>query len=196
MEYSVNISTYNLDLSDTDSIRDFAKYLHSNQVQIDVLVNNAGTAKGGTLLMTPLNDVEKVFRVNFYAPLLLTQYVAKNMIRAKKNGAIINICSIAGLDPMEGFTIYGSSKAALAHASKIWAKELAKYGIRVNAIAPSAVNTEMASQMDEKTRELLIEKSFQNRMAEPIEIAKVAYFLGSEASSYINGQVIRVDGGM
>ena len=194
-ENNVTVEKYQVDLQDESSIKDFAKYVHKNKIGIDVLINNAGAAIGGTMVMSSINAVKDLFQINFFGPLLLTQYIAKNMMQ-KRSGSIINICSIAALDGMNGFTAYGSSKAAMVQSTKIWASELAQYGIRVNGVAPAAVNTEMASQMDEKTREMMIGKSFMQRMSEPEEVASIVFFLASEASSPINGQIIRIDGGM
>jgi len=192
---NVIIEPYEVDLADESTIKEFIKYIHKNKIGIDALVNNAGSAIGGTLMMSSLSSLKNLFQVNFFGPMQLTQYVAKNMMQ-RKNGTIVNVCSIAALDGMNGFTSYGCSKAAMVQATRIWASELAQYGIRVNAIAPAAVNTEMAGQMDEKTREMMIGKSFMKRMTEPDEVAKIVYFLASGTSSPINGQIIRIDGGM
>lgn len=194
-ENNVTVEKYHVDLQDESSIKDFAKYVHKNKIGIDALINNAGAAIGGTMVMSSINAVKDLFQINFFGPLLLTQYIAKNMMQ-RRSGSIINICSIAAMDGMNGFTAYGCSKAAMAQATKIWASELAQYGIRINGVAPAAVNTEMASQMDEKTREMMIGKSFMQRMSEPEEIANIVFFLASETSSPINGQIIRIDGGM
>lgn len=191
----ITIEPHEVDLSDDASIKEFIKYVHKNKMGIDALVNNAGAAIGGTLMMSSVSVVKDLFQVNFFGPLQLTQYIAKNMMQ-RKCGTIVNVCSIAALDGMNGFTAYGCSKAAMAQATKIWASELAQYGIRVNAIAPAAVNTDMASQMDEKTREMMIGKSFMKRKSEPEEVAKIVFFLASENSTPINGQIIRIDGGM
>lgn len=191
----ITIEPFEVNLADELSIKEFIKVVHKNKISVDVLINNAGAAIGGTLMMSSMSAIKDLFQVNFLGPLQLTQYVAKNMMQ-RKSGTIVNVCSIAALDGMNGFTAYGCSKAAMVQATKIWASELAQYGIRVNAIAPAAVNTEMASQMDEKTREMMISKSFMKRMSEPEEVAKIVFFLSSEASSPINGQIIRIDGGM
>lgn len=191
----VMVEIHLVDLTDETTIKEFVKYVHKNKIGIDALVNNAGAAIGGTMVMSSINAVKDLFQVNFFGPLLLSQYISKNMM-LRKSGSIINVCSIAALDGMNGFTAYGCSKAAMAQATKIWASELAQYGIRVNGIAPAAVKTEMASQMDEKTREMMIGRSFMQRMSEPEEIANIVFFLASDASSPINGQIIRIDGGM
>lgn len=195
-KYSISITHYAIDLSSEEEIKEFTKYVHKNKIVIDALVNNAGIGTGGTMMMTTTEQIKKVFQVNYYAPFLLTQYASKNMMRNKVQGCIVNVGSVAALEAIDGFTAYGSSKAALLQSTKIWAKEMAGFKIRVNAVAPGAVNTEMANQMDEKTRELLINKSAMTRMGEPEEIANLVYFLATDKSSYINGQVIRIDGCM
>ncbi len=191
----ITIETHEVDLADELSIKEFVKYIHKNKIGIDALVNNAGAAVGDTLMMSSMASVKDLFQVNFFGPLQLTQYIAKNMMQ-RKCGAIVNVCSIAALDGMNGFTAYGCSKAAMVQATRIWASELAQYGIRVNAIAPAAVNTEMAGQMDEKTREMMVGKSYMKRMSEPDEVAKIVFFLATNNSEPINGQIIRIDGGM
>jgi 3-oxoacyl-[acyl-carrier protein] reductase len=125
----------------------------------------------------------------------LTQYVAKWMMR-QRSGVIINLGSIAGLDNFSGYTAYGSSKSALTQFTKIIANELAPYGVRVNAIAPALIDTSMARQMESKAGHAMIERSAMKRMGSPAEIADLAVFLASDQASFINGQVIRADGGM
>ena len=113
-----------------------------------------------------------------------------------KAGSIINIASTAGLIADAGTIGYGASKAALILATKTMATELGDVNIRVNAIAPSITKTDMFNQMEEKARNRLIEASALKRPAESVEIANVALFLASDLSSYITGQVLRVDGGL
>lgn len=117
------------------------------------------------------------------------------MIKEKK-GSIINIGSVAGLDSFPGYTAYGSSKAALMLFTKTISKELASNNIRVNAIAPGLTDTGMAAQMEAKALNDMVIKSSFNRLGKPEEVAQLALFLASDKSSFINGQIIRVDGGM
>jgi 3-oxoacyl-[acyl-carrier protein] reductase len=112
-----------------------------------------------------------------------------------KAGSIINIASTAGLVGDAGMTSYGSSKAALMFATKTMATELGESGIRANAIAPNVTRTDMYHQMEERARDKLIASTALKRPAEPVEIANVALFLASDLSSYVTGQVLRVDGG-
>ena len=146
--------------------------------------------------MTPIQSIRNVFDVNFFGMLEITQLVSKYMIR-KKKGSIINIASVAGIDLSTGNCAYGTSKAAVIAFSKTLSSELSAHGIRVNVVAPSLTDTEMAYTTEaKKERTILLdnEEPFK-RMARPEEIANTVCFLASEKSSFINGEVIRVDGG-
>lgn len=183
------------DLADAEQVKAAVREYTSSGRPLDILVNNAGVATGGLLQMSPLPAVRDVFDVNFFGPFLLTQGLSRYMLRGK-SGSIINIASTAGQLGHAGTSTYGASKAALMLATKAWATELGRSGIRVNAIAPSVTRTEMMAQMDPKALERLVESSSLKRPAEPREIADVAVFLGSRLSSYVTGQVLRVDGGI
>lgn len=193
-ESGVRINTLNFDLSSETEIRENLKQLYSGNQRVDILVNNAGISHGGFIQMTSLNQIKSVFEINFFSQILITQIIAKIMLRQKK-GSIINIASVAGLDANVGNIAYGSSKAALIYATKTMAKEFAPF-IRVNAIAPGLTETEMAKEMEKNAMENMVRSSSMNRLADPAEIAEVALFLASDQSSFINGQIIRVDGGI
>ena len=194
-KYSVQISLYQCDLSDSNSIADTMKAIFQSKVQIDVLVNNAGMAFGAFFSMTSVNKIRELFEVNFFAPVLISQYVSKWM-QKRGRGVIINLGSVAGLDPMEGFTAYGTSKASLMMFTKILAKELGKYNIRVNAVAPGLTETEMALEMEKKSEEYMVNMTSFKRLGKPYEIANLVYYLASDEAEFITGQVIRIDGGM
>jgi 3-oxoacyl-[acyl-carrier protein] reductase len=162
--------------------------------KIDVLVNNAGIAHGGFFQMTPVSVVRSVFDVNFFAQLELTQLMVRRMSR-QKAGAIVNIGSIAGLDLAAGNVAYGVSKAALMAFTQTLAAEVGPMGVRVNAVAPGLVDTEMATHMEKKAGTEMIQNSAMKRLATVEEIAQVVLFLASDAASFVNGQVIPVNGG-
>jgi len=185
-----------LDLNDEVSIKSCVKSIFKEEKRIDVLINCAGKATGGSFLMTSVKDMRDIFTINYFNTLLFTQYIVKKMIRHKA-GAIVNISSTAGILADRGTVSYGGSKAALIHATKVLSSELGAYGIRVNAIAPAVVETDMAKQMDQKSLALLYERrSLPGEKIYAEDVSELAFFLGSESSLKITGQVIRIDCGM
>jgi 3-oxoacyl-[acyl-carrier-protein] reductase len=194
-QYNIKIRPLLLDLVDEDSIKLAMKELYSWKLRVDILVNNAGIALGGFMLMTSIVKMKEIFQINYFSQVLLTQYILKMMIK-NKNGNILFMSSVLGLDARVGATSYGASKAAIALLTKSLSKEVAAYNIRVNALAPNLVDTEMAYLMEKKSFSNMIDSSALNRLATPEEVANVALFLASDDSSYITGQVIRVDGGL
>ncbi len=194
-KYGVNISFVYFDLTDEESIKAAFKELQKEKHTIDILVNNAGIPAGGFLLMTSLAKVKEVMQVNFFSQILVTQLAAKMMMKQKK-GSIINMSSVTALDNQGGWTAYGSSKAAMISLTRTSARELASFGIRVNAVAPGLIDTEMGGKMDEKYQAEMLARADLGRKGTSEEVANVVYFLASDESSYITGQVIRIDGGM
>ena len=191
----VSITPVYFDLAESERVKSGIKSILSSKKQIDILVNNAGVASGSFFQMTSLKDLKQVFEINFFSQVLFTQGISRYMTRFK-TGSIINIASTAGLIGDAGMTSYGSSKAAVMFATKTMATELGEMNIRVNAIAPSITKTDMFDQMEEKARSKLIDASALKRPAEAVEVANVALFLASDLSSYVTGQVLRVDGGL
>ena len=191
----VSITPVYFDFVESEQIKVGIKTIISSKKQIDILVNNAGVASGAFFQMTSLHDLKQIFEINFFSQILFTQGISRYMSRFK-TGSIINIVSTAGLIGDAGMTSYGSSKAALMFATKTMANELGVMNIRVNAIAPSITRTDMFDQMDEISRNKLIESSALKRPAEAVEVANVSLFLASGLSSFITGQVLRVDGGL
>lgn len=189
------IVVFTADLSNEDSIKAFISELYKSKHKVDILINNAGVVTKGILQMTSIQSVKDVFQINFFAQVQITQGVSKLMMR-QKSGVIINMASIGGIDAYPAYTSYGCSKAAMVYFTKTMAQELAPYGIRVNAIAPSMVKTRMQEQMGEEANEEIMRRTALKRNAEPEEIAKLALFLASEDSSFITGQIYRIDGGL
>lgn len=182
------------EMSDKDSLNAGIQSILDENQSVDVLVNNAGISTVGLLSMSKVEDIENMFQVNYFSMLRLIQKVAKRMSR-QKSGSIINMGSLAGIEAQPGKIAYGSTKAAVMLMTKCLAKELGPLGIRVNAIAPGPVETEMIQQYKDVMLEKLASESALRRLGKPQEIAEVALFLASEQATYINGEIIKVDGG-
>lgn len=193
-KHSVLIRPVFFDMTDLTTMKMTIKQIASTSASLDILVNNAGVAHGGFLQMTPVATIRQVFEINYFSQLELMQLVSRLMSR-QKFGSIVNIASISGLDLHAGNTAYGVSKSALIAATKILGAEFAGLGIRVNAVAPGLTDTDMAKQMEEKAGRAMIESSAMKRAAHAAEIAAAVVFLASDRASFINGQVVRVDGG-
>lgn len=194
-KYDVEIIPVYFDICNKAEMKNAIKEIQKTYRIMDVLINNAGVAHGGFFQMTSVDEIRKVFDINFFSICELSQLIVRMMTR-QKSGAIINMASVSGLDLNIGNCAYGTSKAAVIALTKTLAKEFASYGIRVNAIAPGLTDTNMAKLMEEKAGDAMVRDTAMNRLAKPEEIADVAVYLASEKASFITGQVLRVDGGM
>lgn len=194
-KYGVSIDFVYFDLTDEESVKTAFRELSKEKKPIDILVNNAGIPAGGFLLMTPLSKIKEVMQVNFFSQVLVTQLAAKMMMK-QRHGSIVNMASVTALDNQGGWTAYGSSKSAMISFTRTSARELAAFGIRVNAVAPGLIDTEMGGAMDEKYQAEMLSRADLGRKGTPEEIANLVSFLASDEASYITGQVIRIDGGM
>jgi 3-oxoacyl-[acyl-carrier protein] reductase len=144
--------------------------------------------------MTSLNDMRSTFEVNFFGPMFFTQRLLKNMLRQKR-GSIVNMASVAAIDGEPAQFAYVSSKAAMVGATKKLSSELGNVGIRVNAVAPGMIDTDMGEQIEnEKKAEMLIGTAIK-RLGTTEEVADMVVYLLSDKASYVTGQVIRIDGG-
>jgi 3-oxoacyl-[acyl-carrier protein] reductase len=161
----------------------------------DILVNNAGITRDNLSFWMSLEDWQQVLDVNLTAAFLIARTVGRNMIR-KRQGSIINMSSVAGIHGNGGQANYAASKAGLIGLTKSLAREIASRGVRVNAIAPGFIGSDMTGAMAEEAKEKMLEIIPLKREGTPEDIAEAALFLASGASSYITGQVLAVDGGM
>lgn len=194
-KHNVNLAMFYADFSNEAEVMNAANEILKLKVALDGIVNNVGIVGEARLFsMTKIEEIKEVFQVNFFSPLLLIQRLLKNMIR-HKSGSIVNLSSVAALDGIPGSLEYVSSKTSLIGATKKLASELAPFHIRVNALAPSITDTNMPMLMSDCLKEKTIQNVALKRMATPNEIAEVIVFLLSSKSSFINGEVIRVDGG-
>lgn len=194
-ENGIWIKPIYFDLADTESIKAGMRLIISEKIQIDGLVNIAGMVYNGLFQMTSIEKMKEVFEVDFFSQMLITQYISKIMMKYK-SGSIVNIASITGIDGNPGQIAYGAAKAALIGSTKTISIELGQYGIRVNALAPGVILTDMTRALPEDKFNNLIKKAEIPRAGEPEEIANVLLYLISDMSSYVTGQIIRVDGGI
>lgn len=182
------------DLVDAEARKAAIKSIIKERVSVDILVNNAGAAFSGTLAMTSIDSLKDIFEVNYFAPIELMQLVSRQMIR-QKSGVIINMASVGGIEAQPGYLAYGSSKSSLIWATRSIAKELAPYGIRVNAIAPGLIKTDMGLYKSDEELRKTIERTPMKRMGLPEDISSAAVYLASDMSSFMTGQVMQIDGG-
>jgi 3-oxoacyl-[acyl-carrier protein] reductase len=183
-----------VDVSDLREIQDAVQAVLAETGGIDNLVNNAGITKDKPLVLMTEDEWDRVIRVNLKGVFNCTKTVIRHML--KKGGSIVNISSIAGLMGNPGQANYAASKAGVIGFTKSIAKEYGKKGIRVNAVAPGFIMTEMTAALDEKYRATMAESVPLQRAGDPLEVARVVYFLLSDYSSYITGEVINVSGGL
>jgi 3-oxoacyl-[acyl-carrier protein] reductase len=196
VQHSVTITPLAFDMTDIAKMKDAIKTIQSSKMQVDVLVNNAGITYNALFQMTSMEKMRETFEVNFFAQVALMQYIVRLMTR-QKSGSIINVSSTAALDANPGRGAYGASKAALLCMTRVMAHELAEQGVRVNAIAPGITDTDMVeASMSRETIDAAVQQTRLKRMGKPSEIADAAVFLASDLSSYVTGEILRVDGGL
>ena len=182
-------------MSQRKSVINLFKEVSNNFNQLDILVNNAGILADSTLKKMEEEDFERIVNVNLKGVFLCTKYAAEIM-QEQGFGVILNASSVVAHYGNFGQTNYVASKTGVIGMTRVWARELGRLGIRVNAVAPGFINTEMTAQMPEKIVRLMGEKVPLKRWGKASEVASVYCFLASDMASYINGAVINVDGGV
>lgn len=183
------------DIADDAHVRTLVQTCRAKFGGLNVLVNNAGVLVAGKLGMLRLGDARRMFEVNVFATINLVQYAVRAFPR-DVGGSVINLASIAGTQGIDGITAYSASKAAVVGFTRAAAKELAPQRIRVNAIAPGFIDTDMARQVSPEWFEKRVASIGLGRIGDPADIARTALFLASDDSVYVTGQIIGVDGGM
>ena len=183
------------DVSNREEVEKMVEEVISEFDKIDVLVNNAGITKDTLLMRMSEEDFDKVIEINLKGTYLVTKAATKYMMK-KRQGSIINLASVVGVVGNSGQCNYSASKAGIIGFTKSVAKELASRNIRANAVAPGFIETDMTNVLKDEVKENINAQIPLKRMGTAREVAEVIYFLGSEKSSYITGQVINIDGGM
>lgn len=183
------------DVSKSEQVQEFIKAVIEKYGKIDVLVNNAGITRDMLLMRMKEEDFDKVIEINLKGTFLVTKEVVLYMMK-KRDGKIISLSSVVGVTGNAGQCNYSASKAGIIGFTKSIAKELASRNIRANAVAPGFIDTDMTNVLSDEVKENINKQIPMRRMGTAREIANVVYFLGSEESSYITGQVINIDGGM
>ena len=195
-KHSVKINPIYFDLGDEEQIKTGVKKIKESKQSVDILVNNAGAIFTALFQMTSMQKLKEMFEINYFSQMLFTQYISRTMMR-QKSGSIINISSSAAIEGNEGRTGYASAKGAMITSTKVLAKELAPYNIRVNGVAPGLTQTDMMlSSTPEDALKETLNRICMKRVGQPVEIANSVLFLASDLSSYMTSQVLRVDGGM
>ena len=194
-EFGVACAPLLFDVADPEAVKAAFRELFAQTKVLDVLVNNAGILDDALIGMVTPAQIERTFACNSFSVLYCSQYAAR-MLQRNGGGSIINLASIIGRVGNAGQAVYGGSKAAVIGMTQSLAKELASQQIRVNAIAPGFIDTDMAHSLSEDKFQQRLDSIAMGRIGSADEVAKVALFLASELSSYVTGQVIGVDGGM
>ncbi len=194
-ETGVTITPYIFDLADVEQTRSAMKQVAMDRHRVDALLNIAGMTQDSLFQMTTLESMSRVFDINFFSQMLITQYISKLMVR-QKAGSIINVSSVSALNGNAGQLSYSASKAALLGATKTLATELAEHNIRVNAVAPGVIKTDMTAAIPLERFHQLCARIPMGRPGLASEVAGVMLFLASDLSTYVTGQVLRIDGGI
>lgn len=203
-ELGPDASFYKVNVAKRDEVQQWVEEVAAKYGRIDVMVSNAGILRDGQLVkvkegqlvgqMTEA-DFDLVISVNLKGVFNCAQAVAPQMIK-QGGGVILNATSIVGLDGNFGQTNYVATKSGVIGMTKVWARELGRYGIRVNAVAPGFTATEILSSMPEKIIDGMKARTPLGRLGEPRDIANAYLFLASDEASFITGETLRVDGGI
>lgn len=183
------------DASDFNQSKQMIDSVIKNFGKVDVLVNNAGITRDKALMMMSEEDWRKVIDTNLNGVFNCTRAVIIPMMK-QKGGTIVNMSSVSGVTGMAGQVNYASSKAGIIGFTKSLAKEVARYGITVNAVAPGFIETEMIKGLDKKYLDEMLKRVPLGRLGTVEEVAEVVSFFISDAAKYITGQVLNIDGGM
>jgi len=184
------------DVSNSNDVNKMVDRVIADYGGIDILINNAGILADARLVKMTEETWDRVIDINLKGIFLCGQAAAKAMIEQEKGGVILNTSSVVGIYGNFGQSNYVAAKAGVIGMTKTWARELGKYNIRVNAVAPGFMKTEIIKDMPEKIINYMKEKVYLKRMGEPEDIANAFLYLASDMGNYVNGTVLSVDGGV
>jgi 3-oxoacyl-[acyl-carrier protein] reductase len=191
--YKQNIIPLYFDVTDSETVKQAFMRINKEQNRLDCLINNAGIMEDAIIGMVSKQLSRKLFETNVFAVIDLMQYAVK-LMHKHKSGSIVNISSIVGTNGNSGQIVYSGTKGAIIAITKTAAKELANKNIRVNAIAPGIIDTDMLASIGSERVQKLKSQIGMGRLGTPDDIADVAVFLASDLSKYTTGQIIGVDG--
>ncbi|MES1039144.1 MULTISPECIES: 3-oxoacyl-[acyl-carrier-protein] reductase [Peribacillus] len=183
------------DVANSESVTSMIKEVIEQFDRVDILVNNAGITRDNLLMRMKEDEWDSVINTNLKGVFLCTKAVTRQMMK-QRSGRIINMASIVGVSGNAGQANYVAAKAGVIGLTKTTAKELASRGITVNAIAPGFISTDMTGELPEEVQKAMLDQIPLARFGDPKDIAAVASFLASDASKYMTGQTLHVDGGM
>ena len=194
-EAGVTTMAKKFDVADADQVNGFMAQVVEAHGSLDVLINNAGITMDALLVRMQMEQFERVIRVNLIGAFICLQAAAKIMMK-QRSGCIVNMASVVGQIGNIGQANYSASKGGLIALTKTAAREMATRGVRVNAVAPGYIETDMTRAMPEKAQEMMKAMVPMNRPGQPEDVADVVAYLCSDAASYLTGQVLHVSGGM
>lgn len=200
----LNATYFHVDTTDRDAVQEWIDAVLTKFGRIDILVNNAGILRDGVLVKVKDGELVKqmaeeqfdsVISVNLKGVFNCGQAVAPAMIK-QGGGVILNASSVVGMDGNFGQTNYVATKSAVIGMTKVWSRELGKHGVRVNAVAPGFIVTDMTHQMPQAAFDSMVGHTPMRRAGQPEDVANAYLFLASDEASFITGQTLRVDGGV
>ena len=190
-----NITHIKLNVTDRENIKEVAKELKEKYGRLDILVNNAGITRDSLLQRMKESDWDLVVDINLKGVYNVMQGFVSLLLKSKAS-SVINMASVVGVDGNTGQTNYAATKGGVIAMAKTWAKEFGRKNLRANAIAPGFIKTDMTHVLPEKIVETVLANTPLRRMGDAQDVAEAALFLASDASKFITGQVLRIDGGL
>jgi 3-oxoacyl-[acyl-carrier protein] reductase len=182
-------------VAEEPQVKSLFQQLQANYQRLDVLINCAGIMSETPVAMTRPADLQQIFAVNVFGSYYCCQYATRLMAR-KQCGAIVNLASAVGEQGARGQSAYAASKSAISGLTRSLAKELAPQGIRVNAVAPGFIETDMTAAFEGERKQAVIDRTLLGRSGQAEEVAALIAFLASDQASYITGQVVNINGGL